>query len=61
MNNIDQNVLIGGNNNMTGLINNLGPARANMGVVEPVAVPVLPPPPYTVFCFNLGKIFFECC
>ena len=50
MNNIDQNVLIERNNNMAGFVNRLGLARANMGVVEPVSVPVLPPPPpRTVF------------
>jgi hypothetical protein len=39
-------------NSMIEFLNHIGPARNNMAVVEPVAIPVLPAPPDMVFRFN---------
>jgi hypothetical protein len=44
MNNVERSIVITAANNTAGLLNQLKPARNNMGVVEPVAVPMLEPP-----------------
>jgi hypothetical protein len=41
MNNVKGSIVITAANNTAGLLNQLKPARNNMGVVEPVAVPML--------------------
>lgn len=44
MNTIEGLIVMTPTNN-TALLMQMGPARTNMAVVEPVAIPILPPPP----------------
>jgi hypothetical protein len=59
MSNINHNAAMPEPGNMIHLLNHIGPARHNMAVVEPVAIPVLPAPQDMVFQFNLKKKIFR--
>ncbi len=54
MNTIEENMLIITNNNLE-ILNNMGPARNNMAVVEPVAGPIPVEPPNMVLQFDFEK------
>lgn len=61
INTLEQNIVMTAANNTTELLEQLVPARINMAVVEPVAVPILLEPPNMVFRFCFAKkIIFEC-
>ena len=54
MNNIENNIIMSDTTDISQLLSHMGPARSNMGVVEPVHMPIFPAPPNMVFrvCFN---------
>jgi hypothetical protein len=61
INAIEQNIAMTAANNTAELLEQLRPARNNMAVVEPVAIPILLEPPNIVFRFYFAnKIMFEC-
>jgi hypothetical protein len=54
MNNIEENIIMPTNNNIE-LLFQMGSARNNMAVVEPVAIPIPYEPPDTVIRFYFQK------